>query len=168
VILFIATYTLHSSGLQLPLFYTLSSSPLHTHQDSPSSLVVSWQRIYHRLTVTSHHTLSLLNSFLAISAAASSNTTLDYCCVLRCTPSTTATVLPNSSYNHFARVIHRKHSSSIVACGSHVITTQPVYWRAGSYLATFPHFCHALKRVGVYCAVVYQLYSWYIYSYIAF
>jgi hypothetical protein len=29
----------------LSLIYTLSSSTLHTHQDSPSSVVVSWQRI---------------------------------------------------------------------------------------------------------------------------
>jgi hypothetical protein len=28
------------------LFYTLSSSPLHTHQDSQSSLVASWQQIF--------------------------------------------------------------------------------------------------------------------------
>jgi hypothetical protein len=36
----------------LSLIYTLCSPPLHTHKDSQSSLVVSWQRIYNRLTVT--------------------------------------------------------------------------------------------------------------------
>jgi hypothetical protein len=54
----------HSSGLQcdvtLSLFYTLSSSPLLTHYDSRSSVVVSWQRIYHSLTVTSTKTRALL------------------------------------------------------------------------------------------------------------
>jgi hypothetical protein len=52
---FIAHYT-HNSELYviraLSLIYTLYSSPLHTQ----SSLVVSWQRIYHSLTVTSNHT----------------------------------------------------------------------------------------------------------------
>jgi hypothetical protein len=44
--------------------YTLSSSPLHAHWDSQSSLVVSWQRIYNRIT---HKVLfSQSNSFLAI------------------------------------------------------------------------------------------------------
>jgi hypothetical protein len=32
------------------------SSSLHTHYNPQSSLVVSWQRIYHSLTVTSTHT----------------------------------------------------------------------------------------------------------------
>jgi hypothetical protein len=40
----------------LLLIYILYSSPLHTHYDSQSSLVVSWQRIYNSLTVTSNHT----------------------------------------------------------------------------------------------------------------
>jgi hypothetical protein len=44
----------------LSLFYTLSSSPLHAQQGSQSSLVVSWQRIYKSLTVTSNHVWSLL------------------------------------------------------------------------------------------------------------
>jgi hypothetical protein len=43
----------------LSLIYTLYSSPLHTHYGSQSSLVVFWQRIYKRLTVTSNHTWSL-------------------------------------------------------------------------------------------------------------
>jgi hypothetical protein len=55
----------HNSGLQavtaLSLFYTLYSSPLHTHYGSQSSLVVSWQRIYNNLTVISNHTWSLLS-----------------------------------------------------------------------------------------------------------
>jgi hypothetical protein len=42
----------------LPLIYTLYSSPLHTHYSSRSSLVISCQRIYKRLTVNSDHTLS--------------------------------------------------------------------------------------------------------------
>jgi hypothetical protein len=57
---FIAPYTLIQIGTTgstaLSLFYTLSSLPLHTHKDSQSSLVVSWQRIYHSLTDTSNHT----------------------------------------------------------------------------------------------------------------
>jgi hypothetical protein len=40
----------------LSLIYTLYSSPLHTHWGSQFSLVVSWQRIYNSLTVTSSHT----------------------------------------------------------------------------------------------------------------
>jgi hypothetical protein len=40
------------------------SSPLHTHQDSQSSLIVSWQRIYHR----NYHFKSLW-SLLAISCS---------------------------------------------------------------------------------------------------
>jgi hypothetical protein len=39
----------------LSLFYTLYSSPLYTHYGSQSSLVVSWQRIYNSLPVTSNH-----------------------------------------------------------------------------------------------------------------
>jgi hypothetical protein len=40
----------------LSLIYTLYSSTLHTHKGSQSSLVVSWQRIYNSLTVTSNNT----------------------------------------------------------------------------------------------------------------
>jgi hypothetical protein len=61
---FIAPYTLTQLGTTdntaLSLFYTLYSSPLHTHYGSQSSLVVSWQRIYHILTVTSNHMWNLL------------------------------------------------------------------------------------------------------------
>jgi hypothetical protein len=35
-----------AGNTELSLFYRLYSSPLHTHYDSQSSLVVSWQRIY--------------------------------------------------------------------------------------------------------------------------
>jgi hypothetical protein len=62
----------HHSELQaitaLSLIYTLHSSPLHTHKDSQSSLVVSWQRIYNSLTVNSNHEVFFAppNSFLAI------------------------------------------------------------------------------------------------------
>jgi hypothetical protein len=44
-------------------------------------------------------------------------TTLDYCCILRCTPSTTTPVLPNTSYNHFART-SRKHMSRVRTRGA--------------------------------------------------
>jgi hypothetical protein len=61
---FIAPYTFTQFGITgntaLSLFYTLSSSPLHTHRGSKHPLVVSWQRIYNSLTVTSNHPLSLL------------------------------------------------------------------------------------------------------------
>jgi hypothetical protein len=61
---FITPYTFTQYGTTgntaLMLFYTLSSSPLYTHQDSESLLVVSWQRIYNSLTVTSNNTWSLL------------------------------------------------------------------------------------------------------------
>jgi hypothetical protein len=40
----------------LLLIYTLYNSPLLTHKGSQSSLVVSWQRIYNNLAVTSNHT----------------------------------------------------------------------------------------------------------------
>jgi hypothetical protein len=52
----------------LPLIYTLSSSTLHIHLSSQSSLVVSWQRIFNSLSVTtaymksSNHALRLLHS----------------------------------------------------------------------------------------------------------
>jgi hypothetical protein len=45
------------STIAIPTIY---SSPLHMHYGSQSSLVVSWQRAYNRLTVTSNHKLSLL------------------------------------------------------------------------------------------------------------
>jgi hypothetical protein len=57
---FIAPYTLIQFGTTgdtaLSLFYTLYNSPLHTNKGPQSSLVVSWQRIYPSLTVTSNHT----------------------------------------------------------------------------------------------------------------
>jgi hypothetical protein len=50
----------HSSRLQantaLWLFYTLSTSPLHTHKISKSLLVISWRRTYNSLTGTLNHT----------------------------------------------------------------------------------------------------------------
>jgi hypothetical protein len=51
----------------LLLIYTLYSSPLHAHYGSQSSLVISWQRIYNSLTLTSAHyeVFSQSNSFLA-------------------------------------------------------------------------------------------------------
>jgi hypothetical protein len=50
-------HTVRDSGnTALSLFYTLSNSPLNTHYSSQASLVVSWQRIYHNLTITSNHT----------------------------------------------------------------------------------------------------------------
>jgi hypothetical protein len=66
-----ALYTQHGTtgSRALSVIYTLYTSQLHTHYDSQSSLVVSWQRIFKSLTVTSNHTWSLLfkpNSFLAI------------------------------------------------------------------------------------------------------
>jgi hypothetical protein len=59
-------YTQHSElhATQRYCLPTLYSSPLHTHQDSQSSLVVSWQRIYNSLTITSNHTLSSLHSLI--------------------------------------------------------------------------------------------------------
>jgi hypothetical protein len=46
----------NTGNTALSLFYTLCSSPLHTHWISKSSPVVTWQRIFNRLTVTSNHT----------------------------------------------------------------------------------------------------------------
>jgi hypothetical protein len=40
-----------TSNTAISLIYTLYSSLLHTHNDSQSSLVVSWQRIYDSLTL---------------------------------------------------------------------------------------------------------------------
>jgi hypothetical protein len=60
------------SGLQaitvISLIYTLYSSSLHTHWGSQSSLVVSWQRIYNRLSLQITHEpfFAQHNSFLAI------------------------------------------------------------------------------------------------------
>jgi hypothetical protein len=48
----------------LSLIYPLYNSPLLTHLYSQSSLAVSWQRIYKRLTITSNHTWSF--PFLAL------------------------------------------------------------------------------------------------------
>jgi hypothetical protein len=53
-------------------------------------------------------------------------------------PTTQLSSKLHPAYNPSA-MTNTKHSSSIVACvcwDSHVITTQPVYWRAGSCLAT--------------------------------
>jgi hypothetical protein len=58
-----------TSNTALSLIDTLCSSPLHTHQCSQSSLVVSWQRIYNSLTVPSDHAevvFSPLNFFIII------------------------------------------------------------------------------------------------------
>jgi hypothetical protein len=49
-----------TNNTALSLIYTLSSSLLHTHYGSQSSLVVSWQRIYKSLTITSNHTCAKL------------------------------------------------------------------------------------------------------------
>jgi hypothetical protein len=59
----------------ISLIYTLYSPPLHTYEDSQSSLVVSWQRIYNSLTVSTAHSKSSLHSlipFLAIPSQSSS------------------------------------------------------------------------------------------------
>jgi hypothetical protein len=40
----------------LSLIHILYCSPLHTHQGSQSSLVVSWQQFHNSLTVTSNQT----------------------------------------------------------------------------------------------------------------
>jgi hypothetical protein len=67
-----APYT-HHSELQvitaLQLIYTLYNSPLHIHQGSQSSLVVSWQRVHNSLTVPTHkvfksHSCNTTNSQL--------------------------------------------------------------------------------------------------------
>jgi hypothetical protein len=48
----------------LPPSYTLYSTPLHTHYGSQSSLVVSWQRVYYSLTVTSNKEWSHFHSLI--------------------------------------------------------------------------------------------------------
>jgi hypothetical protein len=58
-----------TANTALSLIYTLYSSPLHTHYGSQPSLVVTRQRIYNILIVTSNHTWSFFsppNSLLAI------------------------------------------------------------------------------------------------------
>jgi hypothetical protein len=61
---FIASYTFTYLGTTcntaISRIYTLHSSPLRTHYSSQSLLVLSRQRIYNSLTVTSNHTWSLL------------------------------------------------------------------------------------------------------------
>jgi hypothetical protein len=99
----------------LLLFYTLSvhrctyTRILCLHELYPGNgfITVSlWRQITREVFLASS------NYLLAISAAANSETALDYCCILHCTLSTTtAIVLPNSSYNHFAQSMHRKHMS---------------------------------------------------------
>jgi hypothetical protein len=67
-IYFLYTQLITASNTSLSLIYTLYSSLLHTRQGSQSSLVVSWQRIYNSVTVTtahikhSNHTLTFNNS----------------------------------------------------------------------------------------------------------
>jgi hypothetical protein len=61
----LAPYTQYSelhTIIALSLIYTFYSSPLHTHYGSRSSLVVSCQRIYDSLTVTTAHMKSSLHS----------------------------------------------------------------------------------------------------------
>jgi hypothetical protein len=57
-----------NTSTALFLIYTLYSLPLHTHYDSQSSLVISWQRIYKNLSLQITHEVlfSQPNSFLAI------------------------------------------------------------------------------------------------------
>jgi hypothetical protein len=49
------THVRTTGNTSLLLIYTLRSSGFQTHYDSQSSLVMSWQRIYNSLTVTSNH-----------------------------------------------------------------------------------------------------------------
>jgi hypothetical protein len=59
--------------------FTLYSSPLHTqYVSSQSSLVVSWQRFYNSLTVTSNHTWSLLFPSCHYSATANSEESIRF------------------------------------------------------------------------------------------
>jgi hypothetical protein len=59
------TLYIHNSGLQATQRYRHTfSSPLHTHQGSQSSLVVSWQRIYNSLTVSAAHMKSSFHSLI--------------------------------------------------------------------------------------------------------
>jgi hypothetical protein len=70
MIWFIAPYTFTIRNYRqysaIAILHTLSS-PLHTHQGSQSSLVVSWQRIYNSQYSTHEVFFSQLKSFLAIS-----------------------------------------------------------------------------------------------------
>jgi hypothetical protein len=52
--------------LQASAIAELHSSPLHMHYGSQSSLVVSWQRVYNSLTVTSNHTQSFLSCHYSV------------------------------------------------------------------------------------------------------
>jgi hypothetical protein len=65
---FIAPYTFTQFGITgntaLSLFCTLYSSPLHMHQDSESSLVVLWQRIYHGQCYFKSHLKSSCHSLI--------------------------------------------------------------------------------------------------------
>jgi hypothetical protein len=106
-----------------------------------------------------------LNSFLAISAAANSETSLDYCCILRCTPSTTTTttpVLPDTSYTHFARTSqktrftcqnawrgpHRKHY--YLYCCEGMFTEPLPSNRSPIFSCTcVPGMCLAARRIAM-------------------
>jgi hypothetical protein len=68
---FISPYTftqLRTTDTALSLIYTLYSAPLHTHRDFQSSLVISWQRIYHSYRHFNIWSLLFVppNSFLAL------------------------------------------------------------------------------------------------------
>jgi hypothetical protein len=100
----------------LSLIYTLSCSPFDTHWDSHSSAVVSWQRIYHSLTVTSAHMKSCLHLLILCHFCSCQFQRLGFSRLLVYTPcyyTSSTPVLPHTSYNDFART-PRKTPSSVI------------------------------------------------------
>jgi hypothetical protein len=113
----------------LSLFYTLSSSPLHTHEDSQPSLVVSWQRIYQSLAVILNHTWSFLDTIWFLSCHFFSitldchlqNSTQfpsDYCSVLLA--SLLQLLLPYRTLR--TTTLHGSHRNAIFFCPECVFT----------------------------------------------
>jgi hypothetical protein len=121
-------HLVHSTGTTgntaISLIYTLHSSPLHTHSDSLFSLILSRQRIYNSLTVTSNHIwilLSLPNSTANSEDSTQFNSKLisRHVGVPKLDSSLHIMLLNTSLYNHFARITQETQS---------LLLRRRVYW----------------------------------------
>jgi hypothetical protein len=85
----------HPLGLPVFTSLILATDLSQSHCNFRSHVKTSWHRLIPFLPFLQ----------LPIPKTRLHSTTLDYCCILRCTPSTSTTpVLLNTSYNHFERI----------------------------------------------------------------
>jgi hypothetical protein len=97
----------HALGFSVYMSRILATDLSQSHCNLKSHIKSSWHRLIPFLP------------FLQLPIPRLNSMTLDYFCILRCTPSTTTTpVLPNISYSYFARTSLKTHP---------VLLTKPVY-----------------------------------------